>query len=86
MKKHKVRYVDFLNNPKDFEVLVLGSLGQSTKSIIAKIGYSPCQISYRLHKQGIKRMAFRNGESELSKRVLGMVRPTAIKFLRQKYF
>ena len=83
MKKPN-RYVDFVNNPQDFEVILLGALGRSTKFIISQVGYSPCQITYRLHKMDIRRADFRNGESELSQRLLNVEKKVASNYLRRK--
>lgn len=85
MKKFtRVKYVDFINNTSDFEVLILGSLGRSTKFITMRTGYTPSQIIYRLRKQDVRRMDYRNGTSELSDRLLSVERKVAGNFLRRK--
>jgi len=67
--------VDFERNPKDFEIALLGSLGQSTKFIQRNVGMTPCQIAYRLAAAGIKRYDFRNGEGMFHS-IRGMVERT----------
>lgn len=82
--KKNNRFVDFLSNGNDFEVLLLGSLGKSTQFIMSQTGYSEGQIAYRLKKQDVHRMDFRNGISELSQRLLEVERKVAGNYLRKK--
>jgi hypothetical protein len=35
-----------------------------------KTGLTACQVTYRLHKEGIKRMDYRNGDSQFSQKML----------------
>lgn len=82
-KKKRSKYVDFENNLADFEAILLGSLGKSTQFIMMQTGLSPGQISYRLKKQQIRRMDYRNGISELSQRLLTVERKVAWNYLRK---
>ncbi len=82
MKRSK--YVDFANNPDDFETLILGALGKSSNFIASQTGYSPGQIAYRLKKREIKRIDYRNGISELSQRLLAVEKKVAYNYLRRK--
>lgn len=61
--KTKPRQVDFLNQPQDLKAAVLAHLGFSTAFICAKTQLTPCQVSYRLRKVGVKRSDYRDGTS-----------------------
>lgn len=69
MKKKKSRHHITFLDATDLEVAVRGALGQSTKAIQMKTRLTPCQITYRLAKAGIKRIDYRNGETQLSRQV-----------------
>ena len=71
--KAKPRRVNFAENDADMECLILGELGLSTRFIEQRTGkqLTPGQISYRLHKGGVKRKDYRDGESELVQEVIG---------------
>lgn len=71
MAKAKTK-IDF-TDPKDLEVLVLGSLGFSTAYIEAKTKRSPGQIGYRLKIAAVKRADYRNGVGPVAKAVVGAV-------------
>lgn len=64
--------VDFLNNPKDMKVAVLGSLGLSTAYIAAVTGFTSGQVIYRLTKGSVRRNDYRNGHSQIAKYVVGV--------------
>jgi hypothetical protein len=64
------RPVDLLNDPLDFKVCLLGSLGQTTFSIMLRTGLTFSQVNYRLGKAGIKRADFRRGESDIVKNLI----------------
>jgi hypothetical protein len=59
-KRRPIR-VDYENNAADHQCALLGSLGFSTKFIIAETGLTECQTTYRLHKAEIRRSDYRNG-------------------------
>lgn len=82
--KYLSRRVDFTNNPDDFEALILGSLGRSTKFIMGQTGLTHSQVLYRLQRKAIRRMDYRNGESELSQRLLNVERKVAGNYLIRK--
>jgi len=54
--------VDF-RLPEDFRVLLLGSMGFSTKLIGSKTNLSIGQVLYRLKRGSIKRKEYRDGQS-----------------------
>lgn len=56
--------VDFTKNETDLAVVVLGMMGLSNKCIKRKTQLTNCQVTYRLHKAGVKRLDYRNGESK----------------------
>ena len=62
LKRRRLRLLE----GDDFACALLGSLGFSTKLIMARTGLSPSQIGYRLKVGGIKRSDYRNGESLLA--------------------
>jgi hypothetical protein len=53
--------VDFLRNRHDLQVLILGELGFSTAFIESRTGLTPCQVTYRLGRRGVRRATYRNG-------------------------
>jgi hypothetical protein len=55
------------SDPNQMTVARLGALGRTTKSICRVTGYTPCQVTYRLHAAGIKRMDWRDGSSPVAK-------------------
>lgn len=54
--------VNFHSNESDIQCAIMGALGMSTKAIIKRTHLTPCQVTYRLNKKGIKRADYRNGE------------------------
>ena len=72
--KIQKRFVDYVNKRKDHEAALLGALGMSTRFIQARTGLTPCQISYRLSKGGIKRIATRNGEGPFARTLIQTAR------------
>ena len=66
LKRRRLRLLD----GDDFTCTLLGSLGFSTKLIMARTGLSPSQIGYRLRVGGIKRSDYRDGESPLADSML----------------
>lgn len=62
--------VDLLGNHEDFQVIVLASLGMSTKCISRETGLSSGQVSYRCKKGSIKRSDYREGASPIAKSVI----------------
>lgn len=72
-----MRKVDFLNEPSDFEVLILGSLGLSTTYISGVTGLTPGQVEYRLRLGGIKRSEYRNGRSKTAHSAMRLARSAA---------
>lgn len=71
----KPRRVDFLGNDSDYEAAFLGSLGFSTRCIMAKTKLRPGQITYRLKKAAIRRIDYRDGNSDMAVLVLRNMRP-----------
>jgi hypothetical protein len=61
--------VDLLHDEEDFTVALLGAMGFSNKAIMARTNLSQHQITYRLHKGGVKRMDYRNGESRIAQAI-----------------
>lgn len=55
---------------EDFDVLVLGTLGFSTRFIKSQTGFTDCQVGYRLKKGDVKRATYRNGDSDIATMVL----------------
>jgi len=68
--KAKPKKVDWRNNLDDIRVVIMGKLGLSTKAIIRDTGFTPCQVAYRLSKASVRRLDFRNGESNMARIVL----------------
>lgn len=66
----------------DFECAHLGALGFSTTHISSHTGLSAHQITYRLHKAGIRRVDFRNGTSPFAQIVLDLTRKKTVGMLR----
>ena len=60
---------------EDLQCAILASLGFSTRYIMQETGLSACQVSYRLGKGKIKRKDYRDGESDMAKRVVERVIP-----------
>jgi hypothetical protein len=88
---HKVavqrRSVDLLHDKMDFEVAMLASLGFSTEMIMQHTGYSFSQVTYRLHKAGVKRMEYRNGTSPVAQAILEhkrVARPIVMNGLQER--
>jgi hypothetical protein len=71
----KPRRVDFLGNDSDYEAAFLGSLGFSTRCIMQKTKLRPGQITYRLKKAAIRRVDYRDGNSDMAVLVLRNMRP-----------
>lgn len=63
---NKPRRVDFFQYDEDFEVAYMGSLGFSTRAIIMRTKLSAGKVTYRLKKAHIKRMDYRNGDSDIA--------------------
>jgi hypothetical protein len=76
-KKNPLR-VRFLENDDDFRCAMLGSLGFSTRFIMAETRFSTGQVAYRLRVARIRRADYRNGRSSLSTIVLRHVGATSI--------
>lgn len=70
MKLTHSRLVNPWSNQDDMRVLVLGKLGFSTKAITKETGLSGHQITYRLHKFAVRRLDYRNGQSDVAKYIL----------------
>lgn len=64
------RRVDLLHNDNDTTVAILASLGFSTTMIMEQTGLTFCQVTYRLHKAGVRRIEYRNGTSPVAKAML----------------
>jgi hypothetical protein len=77
----KPRRVDFYSNADDHECAFLGSMGFSTRCIMAETNLRPGQITYRLHKAAIRRIDYRNGTSDIASLMLRHMRPTIEKEL-----
>ena len=76
--------VDFLANPHDLRVVVLGSLGWSTEAIRKATGLTSCQVQYRLAKSGTRRMDYRDGSSQTARLVLGQTEKVVAASARDK--
>lgn len=63
------------HNDEYYQCCILASLGFSTQYIMAQTGLSAGQIAYRLRQASLKRADYRNGESEMAKRVMKSVIP-----------
>lgn len=64
-RNYQPRSVDLFGGD-DFECVLLGSLGFSTRLIQNRTGLTPSQVAYRLRRAGVKRADYRNGESTLA--------------------
>lgn len=83
MTKTQPRRVNWANSD-DFDVALLGSLGFSTKFIVARTMMTPHQVTYRLQKANVSRMAFRNGDSPEAQALLRRHRSVAEGVLRSR--
>ena len=85
-KLRRSRLVDYLHVREDYECAHFGALGFSTRFISHETGLRPGQITYRLKKANLSRMAFRNGESIYARLVLRNMREvTAEKLVKHLY-
>ena len=71
-------------NDEDFQTVILAQLGFSTKFIIEKVGFTPCQVSYRLHKAGVKRSDYRNGHSVVARSVHAAAQANQLPLVERK--
>jgi hypothetical protein len=71
---HKARRVDFFDNSSDYEAAFLGSLGFSTRCIQQRTKLTSGQVTYRLKKAAIRRIDYRDGNSETATIVLKVMR------------
>src|SRR5271169_1178220 len=69
-----VKRINFIADKASFECLLLGALGFSDRLIRKVTGLSAGQISYRLHKQGISRRRYRDGQSPTAHYVINRSR------------
>jgi len=75
--KTKPMTVTFLNGKThDFEVALLGSYGFSRRYAVEQTGLTPSQITYRLHKAGIRLRDYRDGTNVAAKAVMEATKPT----------
>jgi hypothetical protein len=81
MKNNQVRRVDFFDNSQDYEAAFLGSLGFSTRCIMRHTKLRPGQITYRLKKAAIRRIDYRDGNSDTASMILRHMRPSLEKEL-----
>jgi hypothetical protein len=65
-----------MGNAADYESAFLGSMGFSTRCIMHETGLSGGQIIYRLHKAKIRRIDYRDGNSDIASIMLRHMRPT----------
>jgi hypothetical protein len=72
----KPRRVDFFMHNEDYQCAYLGALGFSTKYIIRQTKLGAGQVTYRLKKAHIRRMDYRNGDSDFAAIVMQGLRPT----------
>lgn len=75
------RRVDFNTYDEDYECAYLGSLGFSTRYIAFRTKLTPGKITYRLRKAAVRRMDYRNGDSEFATIVMRNLRPVLTKHL-----
>ena len=64
--RHQITFLD----ADDLFVAFLGEIGWHTSAIAERTQMTECQVNYRLHKAGIKRKDYRNGESPTSELVV----------------
>ena len=62
----KPRRVDWFSYDEDFECAYLAAIGRSNRSIIARTKLTPGKITYRLRKAQIRRVDYRDGNSEIA--------------------
>lgn len=67
------RRVDFLTDLDDFRVVMLGTLGKSTRYIVRTTDMTPCQVTYRLKQAQVKRADYRNGTSAYDRLIMRSV-------------
>lgn len=70
------RHVQLLAG-KDFACVLLGSLGFSTRLIVAHTALTPAQVGYRLRLGNVRRADYRNGESPVALAMLHKARVIA---------
>lgn len=71
MNQHHIIY----NDDTDFKCLILGRFGFSSRGIGQRTSLSASQVNYRLKQLGIKRKAYRDGDSPEARKVISMVSP-----------
>jgi hypothetical protein len=86
---NKSHRVDFFDNSSDYEAAFLGSLGFSTRCIQRRTKLRPGQITYRLRKAAIRRVDYRDGDSDMATIVLrgmrGAIESELTKYLRDMF-
>ncbi len=82
LRLHTHRIVFTAND--DIECALRALLGQSTRAIEAATGLSGGQVNYRVHKAGINRWDFRNGQTHLANQVLKLGRDLAYNQVKTK--
>ncbi len=86
-QQHKVRSV-IQNSPETYQAGTMGLLGIGVRAIQRKTGLRPHQITYRLHRAGVKISDYRNGEGPVVDFILNKARSFAeeqfVEQLREK--
>ena len=75
------RRVNYHQNQDDLACAVLASLGFSTQAILNKLSdrLSQGQVLYRIHKAGIVRRDYRDGNSYIAQQVIKQTKELAAK-------
>lgn len=76
--------VDFFANRDDLRTAMLGALGFSTRYIAAQTKLTTCQIQYRLNKAAIRRLDYRNGDSDVAHLVFKQVQSQVYERIKPK--
>ncbi len=66
----------------ELECRILGGMGLSTKCIMERTGLTHSQVTYRLHKAGVKRKDYRDGTSDMAHLVIDRLLPRSIRGMR----
>ena len=77
----KPRRVDFLTIDEDYECAFLGAMGFSTRFIQSRTTLTSGKITYRLKKAHIRRIDYRDGNSDFAEIMLRGMRPVLDKNL-----
>lgn len=84
MNKLGVQRIDFFRQRNNFQCVIFGALGFSTKLIMERTGLTEAQVTYRLHKVGVRRRDYWNGVSPVAQNVIERTYSLAAQYTKQQ--